>query len=429
MRQRAVLPAVLVVLALGASACAYLKPGAGAFQLEVRVGPPGAHADRVVEVSAPGLAPGTAATVEVRLDRPRHAPVATGAALPFAFTLPGDAAGPGAHVVFALARSGRDQRRGLGGFDNRPRLNQLQAVGTHNSYHLAPLDEPWSGIEAWQVSMSSPGVQLAEEGVRQFELDVNVANDGSGRLDVFHVPIVDARTTCLALVDCLGEIKTWSDAHPAHAPVAVLLELKDNDLGFPVPYGFWDPASLDALDALIRGVFDEDEMFTPDDLRGGYASLPEAIATDGWPTIDTVRGQVMFLMDNGGTLRSWYTEGRPALEGRVLFTNASPGAPDAAFVKRNDPIPEAAEISVLVAAGYVVRTRADADTVEARANDTTRRDAALESGAHWVSTDFAVPGRAFGSPYYVVAPGGTPSRCNPVNTALWCESRMIEALP
>ena len=61
----------------------------------------------------------------------------------------------------------------------------------------------------------------------------------------------------------------------------------------------------------------------------------------------------------------------------------------------------------------LVRTRADADTVQARSNDTTMRDAALAGGAQFVSTDYEVPDPRFG-PYVVRIPGGTPARCNPV---------------
>jgi hypothetical protein len=76
----------------------------------------------------------------------------------------------------------------------------------------------------------------------------------------------------------------------------------------------------------------------------------------------------------------------------------------------------------------VVRTRSDADTVQARANDTTMRDAAIASGSTWVSSDFVVPGRSFGNSYYVSIPGGTPARCNPINAPSWCTSDLIEAL-
>jgi len=61
-----------------------------------------------------------------------------------------------------------------------------------------------------------------------------------------------------------------------------------------------------------------------------------------------------------------------------------------------------------------VRTRADADTEEARSGDTTRRDAALASGAHFVSTDYPVPDPRF-TDYRVGIPGEGVARCNPVN--------------
>ena len=73
----------------------------------------------------------------------------------------------------------------------------------------------------------------------------------------------------------------------------------------------------------------------------------------------------------------------------------------------------------------VVRTRADADTVQARTNDTTMRDAALASGAQWVSTDYEEPNPAF-SPYTVQIPDGTPARCNPVTAPRDCRSTDVE---
>ena len=112
----------------------------------------------------------------------------------------------------------------------------------------------------------------------------------------------------------------------------------------------------------------------------------------------------------------------------MVFTNSDVGRPDAAFIKLNNPIGDATRIHDAVAAGYVVRTRADGDTFEARENNTVPRDAAIASGAQWVSTDYPVPGRAFGTPYFVSIPGGTPARCNPLNAPAWCTSGMIESL-
>jgi hypothetical protein len=136
----------------------------------------------------------------------------------------------------------------------------------------------------------------------------------------------------------------------------------------------------------------------------------------------------MFVMDNAGSYRDTYTAGHPTLEHRMIFTNSDNGRPDAAFIKLNNPIGDATRIHDAVAGGLVTRTRADADTFEARANNTAPRDAAIAGGAQWVSTDFEVPGRAYGQPYYVAIPGGTPARCNPINSPPWCTSGQIESL-
>ena len=64
----------------------------------------------------------------------------------------------------------------------------------------------------------------------------------------------------------------------------------------------------------------------------------------------------------------------------MLFTNSDVGRPDAAFIKLNNPVGDAQKIHDAVAAGYVVRTRADADTHEARDNNTVPRDAAIAAG-------------------------------------------------
>jgi hypothetical protein len=251
-------------------------------------------------------------------------------------------------------------------------------------------------------------------------------------IKVLHIQDVDYASSCLSLVVCLQQIKGWSDANPSHVPIAVLLELKDDPLSFgsltfttPEP---WTTAGMDSLDDEIRSVMDPSDLITPDDVRGAHATLEEAVLSDGWPTLAQSRGKVMFLMDNAGGYRTAYRAGHPSLEGRVLFTNADPGSPDAAFVKRNDP--HDPSIPGLVQAGYVVRTRADGDTVQARKNDTTDRDAALASGAQWVSTDYPVPGLAVGftTPYVAEIPGGTVARCNLLNAPPSCGSADLDTI-
>jgi hypothetical protein len=64
--------------------------------------------------------------------------------------------------------------------------------------------------------------------------------------------------------------------------------------------------------------------------------------------------------------------------------------------------------------GYLVRTRADADTREARAEDTSRRQLAFDSGAQFISTDYYEPDPRFGGHYQVIFPDGRYVRENPL---------------
>jgi len=104
------------------------------------------------------------------------------------------------------------------------------------------------------------------------------------------------------------------------------------------------------------------------------------------------------------------------LRGRTMFVDSRPGDDYAGFAKVNNPIGNLALIRELVKAGLLVRTRADAHTREARANDTRRRDAALASGAHFISTDFPAPKpEVVGTDYVVRMPDGKHARRNPVS--------------
>jgi hypothetical protein len=109
-----------------------------------------------------------------------------------------------------------------------------------------------------------------------------------------------------------------------------------------------------------------------------------------------------------------------------MFTSSPPGSPESAFVKVNQPLGNEAFISQLVSAGYIVRTRADANTLEARFGFTARRDAALASGAQFVSTDYPEPDPDFGTGYSVAIAGGTNARCNPVLSPPGCDSSALE---
>ena len=110
----------------------------------------------------------------------------------------------------------------------------------------------------------------------------------------------------------------------------------------------------------------------------------------------------------------------------MIFTPSAPGQADAAFAKLNDPIKDAAKIKAALAAHMIVRTRADADTVQARTNDTTSREAALNEGAQIVSTDYEQPDPRLKNGYTVKIPGGMPARCDPVTAPPDCQPIDVE---
>jgi hypothetical protein len=387
---------------------------------------------------------------------PRHAARAA-LVLALGLAVAGLAAAPS-----GAARDGAPAKRAL-------RMNEIQAIGTHNSYHRelsqaerAAHDAVYGGAPIYggflAYSHASLPNQLGRQSVRGLELDLYPDPAGglyanpllrqrlaAGPLmdpdwhrpgiKVLHTHDLDYNSTCVRLVICLRSVRRWSRANRGHVPVLVMLELKGTDPvaaqagGVAVPP--WDGAALNALDAEIRSVFRPDETITPDDVRQRGLTLRRSVLRRGWPALRRARGQVAFLMDNDpGPISAAYTRRRPSLQGRVLFTNARPGAPDAAFVKRNDPTGERnlRQIRRLVRAGYLVRTRSDIPLATVTSGDRAQLRAALASGAQLVSTDFPEVGMSarYDSNFVAALPGGGPARCNPAIGPPGCRSRGLE---
>ena len=281
--------------------------------------------------------------------------------------------------------------------DGTLRLNHIQVLGTHNSYHVAPAPGPALTPER-EVTQAPLPVQLEQQSVRQIELDVHTV--AGGPLAVFHLR-GDEGTTCASLVQCLTQVRQWSEAHRGHLPVFVLIEPK-HEIGALV-----DPL---AVDAEVRSVFRPDQLLTPDDVQGTAPTLRQAVQESGWPLLGATRNKVVVVFTDDVLTRASYTSGDTSLRGRAMFVYAPPSSPLGAVASVPDARQESARIAGLLRAGYIVRTRADDSGVEARANDPSRASAALSSGAQLVSTDYPVPAPSG----YVVAAPGTPARCNPV---------------
>jgi hypothetical protein len=306
--------------------------------------------------------------------------------------------------------------------DRSLRLNEVQVLASHNSYHLEPsfvISDP----EA-EYSHAPLVEQLESQGIRGFELDV-LNGPGDGEFQVAHTPQIDANTNCTPLIVCLEAVKAWSSAHPRHVPIFMLVEPKVGSLDRVLDprLGEWDADGIERLDDQVRSVLGE-HVLTPDEVRGKSKTLRDAILRRGWPSLADARGRIIVALNTEGERRGHLLAGRPSLEGRAMFVTADERAPSAAVIKVDDPAPR--RIRRLVDEGFIVRTRSDAGLHEARVGDTTRRERALSSGAQIVTTDFAVPIPDIGGDYVVQIPEGTPARCNPVNAPKRCRSRDVE---
>ena len=321
-------------------------------------------------------------------------------------------------VLAALSACGPDRaRRGEGepGYrlDATLRVNQIQVLGTHNSYHVAPV--PGTALTPERDITQAPlAVQLGRQSVRQIELDVHAP--AGAPLAVYHLR-GDEGTTCPTLAQCLREVREWSEGHRGHLPLFVLIEPK-HELGAPVD-GL-------AVDAEIRQAFRPEQLLTPDDVQGDLPSLRRAVRDRGWPLLGSARDRVVFVFTEGPANRADYTSNETSLRGRAMFVYADPSSALGAFASVPDARLDGSRIASLLGAGYIVRTRADDGGAEARANDPSRAAAALASGAQLVSTDFPVPAPSG----YVVAAPGKPARCNPVNAPvnIGCTPRDLEDL-
>lgn len=296
------------------------------------------------------------------------------------------------------------------------RINQIQFVGSHNSYKqampavylglLGLLDaDAAKALDYQQIPLE----QQLDLGLRKLELDI-FYEDKPAKFPVGHVQVIDMNSHCATLRECLSRLLAWSERHPTHAPIWISFNAKDQPIRWlPKPTPF-DAKAFDAMDEVIEAVLGP-RLIRPAQVKSPGQSVPS------WPTLSDARGKFLLILDETGSKRDIYSADWSA---RPMFINVNTGHAAAAIMIVNDPLVASDRITRLVQAGYMVRTRADANTEEARVNDTRRRDAAFASGAQAISTDYYLPAELFGNDYQVTILGGI--RCNPVTGTPSCEN-------
>lgn len=330
---------------------------------------------------------------------------------------------------------------------NKLKINQLQILGSHNSYHkhmdqrlfsalsninfLLPAQYQVNELDYYHEPLLD---QLDIYGLRGIEIDIyndpngglfynrganslahmtvasNVAELKQPGLKVLHIPDVDYETYYYTFKSMLTALKNWSDMHPNHLPVFLHIETKETAVTDVVPFlsivGLaqtikYTPALADNIDVEIKSVFGEnlDKVITPDKVRGSYSTLKEAVLADNWPTVGEARGKFIFVMEGGA--QNEYLQGHPSLQNRAMFLYSDDDQKDeSAFIIYNDAIRYADSISIAVTKNYIVRTRSDNTNEQNRTGSYTQQQAAFASGAQIISTDYYRP-----DPRYLTSPG------------------------
>ncbi|WP_144915974.1 phosphatidylinositol-specific phospholipase C1-like protein [Mucilaginibacter frigoritolerans] len=326
-------------------------------------------------------------------------------------------------------------------------INKIQVIGSHNSYKQA-IDPKLFRMMQLRDSVGMSKIDYDHIGFADqlnlglLNLEIDVYSDEKGGkyahpkglqwvkdqppfdpngemlepgFKVFHITDLDFRSNCLTLKDGLRQLKAWSDAHPDHNPIFITIEPKDEKPKNPVfttPEIFTEKTFED-LDNEFLKYLGKENIITPDQVRGKYATLEDAVLHDNWPTLKQAKGKFLFILDAKERKKDLYIAGHPSLKGRVLFANADAGTPEAAMMILNNPKDNA--IKDLVKKGYIIRTRADGDTKEARENDKSGFEAAKASGAQIITTDYYQKSTHFKSDYVVSFDGESKYfRLNPV---------------
>lgn len=326
------------------------------------------------------------------------------------------------------------------------KLNETQIIGSHNSYKSsmpAPILEYLKKVSpAAAQSLEYEHLPLSQQldlGLRNLELDVfhdpmggKYANPKSltmlpegtvfdskkelqePGMKLFHVQDLDVQSHHLLFKNALLELKNWSDQHPDHHPIFILINAKDGQVPMTVSPLSFTGSALDSIDLEVRTYLGMDKLITPDQVRGDYESLEKAVLAGNWPTMEDARGKFLFVLDESEEkIRRYLTE-KPELENAVLFVNLKEGNPEAGFRIINNPVDNETYIQDLVRKGYIIRTRADSDTKEARSGDYTKFEKAKASGAQVISTDYYLPSTLFPSDFSVSFDGKTFERPNPI---------------
>ncbi len=294
---------------------------------------------------------------------------------------------------------------------NGLKFNEVSFIATHNSYQTRAADsfcEMFDNLSALTFGLVSEKTgefssqTLTEQfnsGVRSIELDIETVEDDNGvSFTCMHLPYFDSGTNCYDLSLALKEIKMWSDYNPNHLPITIIIEPKkvfipmENMKFMNIDYAI-------ALDEMLRDVF-EDKLFEPADMLRDYGSFAEMRFADDWCEVKAMLGRVVVLLHDTDV-----TEEYIALDETIKTQAMFPmlryddkDLPYSSFLLINDP-EEALETSSEITDEYNLIVRTQVDTFTSVSHE--KRESAMLSGVHILSTDYPVRSDLTDGDYYV----------------------------
>tara|TARA_B100001750_G_scaffold225137_1_gene216765 strand:- start:21 stop:701 length:681 start_codon:yes stop_codon:yes gene_type:complete len=209
----------------------------------------------------------------------------------------------------------------------------------------------------------------------------------------------------------------WSAENPHHAPLWIFVEPKN------LPAVVEELDILEMIQAEISETWPANMTITPTEVQGDAPDLRTAITTEGWPALEESRGKTLFVLLDKTEIRDLYVERNPTLENQTMFAIVDENHSLASVISFVNPETHGDRLRDASDLGFMVRTRPDEATVEAREKNYTRFDLALETGANFITTDF--PGNDMEAEFTIWLPQG-PVMCNPRTAPDHCLPRDIE---
>lgn len=320
------------------------------------------------------------------------------------------------------------------------KLNEVQHLGTHNSYHKYPdqaiLDvstlfdvdvggNPISPSSAWEYEHSSLSEQLLSPSfVKHLEIDVYYDDTGiryqnktglslAGQLGVpmpavnpktfrvMHVSDMDYNSNCDTLGECVEQVNSYlSGPGLDDLPLIVMIEYKDTKTQDPLTLGFAEPysntgAALGELILQLKYMFGVNKIYKPSELiaaAGTNGTLQQAVMASGWPTLEALKGKVILVLQGDSAKSSYSATYSSNPDTDILFTlQDSCDHPLAAFVQFSGLFSDGSKTAAIqdcLSKNMMLRVQVDANTYEARTGDLNKFQFAKDNGIQMLSTDF-----------------------------------------